>query len=713
MKNKIYGFMVFAFFMTSGSLLAKQQPTPEKKPSVLRKKILKNNCAVIKHKAPSCIHPVPGKKPLAPKVLSKAQNKPQNKLLAQGSRSTNKKSRPQPARNSDGSVVGIMPLPSSSIPFRFSKDEKYVLGEFSGLPIIYDLAGNMYRTLSRGLIPSSTKVGITGWAADGGPLCGISITSEGVVRAVVWLDEDSDPVEVYDLANPSRNVFATDIMSSSTSSNVVFVGHTDTGTDANAFVYKDDGSGGVMSYLPNLGSYSLATSITQDGKLIAGTSSTDGEESFGVFWINDGATIGMVSSSMSEALDMTPQASKIVGKNSDNLYGVARLTSFTNTSVPVYTMETIPSLTPNLLSGTSKSISSNGKTVVGEYTSMDASTFSSSKKPFIYTNSGGLLSTQAWFMQNGVQISDPGAVTVSGINERGTTLLVQDEDDTTFLLTIPQGPAGPDGPEGPVGPQGPTGPQGPQGVQGPIGLDGPQGFTGPQGPIGITGDQGPTGPQGPQGADGPRGFDGLQGPEGDIGPQGPIGPEGDVGEMGDTGPQGATGPQGPTGPEGPEGDIGATGPTGPQGFQGPDGPTGPEGPEGIQGPEGVQGPQGEDGFQGFMGPQGVQGDIGIDGIKGVQGFQGLAGATGIQGIVGEKGITGPEGDVGPAGPDGGVRREPEPSQSILRPSYQMPRTVKRRKSRQIAPSFHRKVPHASPVKKVSRRRISQKVSQED
>jgi hypothetical protein len=124
----------------------------------------------------------------------------------------------------------------------------------------------------------------------------------------------------------------------------------------------------------------------------------------------------------------------------------------------------------------------------------------------------------------------------------------------------------------------------PQGVAGPTGAQGMAGATGPTGGIGSIG---PTGATGSAGAAGVAGVTGVAGPTGAAGVAGAVGatgPTGAAGAAGATGAAGVTGATGATGAAGPTGLPGATGPTGATGSGGPTGATGTTGVFGSTGP---------------------------------------------------------------------------------------------------------------------------------
>ena len=217
----------------------------------------------------------------------------------------------------------------------------------------------------------------------------------------------------------------------------------------------------------------------------------------------------------------------------------------------------------------------------------------------------------------------------------GEYLVLYQNSDTDFAVSISSGSHGAPGPAGPAGPMGL---QGSAGAEGSRGERGWRGDPGPQGPPGAAGNDGkgieilgfyataaellaahPSGTpgecylvgvpghlycwnkeqstwvdggvvQGPAGAQGPAGVQGAEGPQGAAGVPGPVGPAG------------APGPSGASGPAGPAGQNGASGPAGPQGLQGP------QGPQGLQGPQGSHGDRGLQGEQGPAGPPG-EGDL--------------------------------------------------------------------------------------------------------
>lgn len=69
----------------------------------------------------------------------------------------------------------------------------------------------------------------------------------------------------------------------------------------------------------------------------------------------------------------------------------------------------------------------------------------------------------------------------------GALRLVEDHDECRAgEQQVTWSVAGPEGPAGPAGPQGEPGPAGPQGEPGPAGPAGPQGEPGPQGPAGVS-----------------------------------------------------------------------------------------------------------------------------------------------------------------------------------------------------------------------------------
>ncbi|MEO7253402.1 MAG: hypothetical protein ABIZ83_04070 [Casimicrobium sp.] len=175
----------------------------------------------------------------------------------------------------------------------------------------------------------------------------------------------------------------------------------------------------------------------------------------------------------------------------------------------------------------------------------------------------------------------------------------------------------------------------PQGVAGPTGAQGTAGVTGPTGAIGLAGSTGATGSIGPTGSSGIAGATGSFGPTGATGTPGPTGlagatgPVGIAGSTGATGAQGASGIAGPTGAVGIAGSAGPTGSAGSTGIAGATGPTGPTGPIGLVGVTGTQG---------AMGPTGVSGVPGIPGPMGPTGVTGATGATGPTGATGASGI---------------------------------------------------------------------------
>ena len=173
------------------------------------------------------------------------------------------------------------------------------------------------------------------------------------------------------------------------------------------------------------------------------------------------------------------------------------------------------------------------------------------------------------------------------------------EDNSSVITVVSQGPQGPQGIQGETGIGSATVSIGTTST-GNAGTDASVSNTGtgtaavlnftiPRGNTGLTG---PTGSQGSQG---------IQGETGETGPTGPTGPQGSQGLTGSTGPQGIQGETGPTGPTGPQGIQGATGNTGPQGIQGEKGDTGDTGSTGPQGPQGIQGVQGNTGATGAFG----------------------------------------------------------------------------------------------------------------
>lgn len=159
-------------------------------------------------------------------------------------------------------------------------------------------------------------------------------------------------------------------------------------------------------------------------------------------------------------------------------------------------------------------------------------------------------------------------------------------NSAAYVITTPQGVAGPTGAQGVAGVTGPTGVIGLPGSTGPTGSAGSTGIagvTGSQGPTGATGTAGPTGLAGTTGPAGMIGSTGATGAQGQAGATGPGGPTGFAGSAGIPGPTGPTGSTGPTGAAagGPTGVTGVTGATGPTGLTGATGATGATGPTGI------------------------------------------------------------------------------------------------------------------------------------
>lgn len=154
---------------------------------------------------------------------------------------------------------------------------------------------------------------------------------------------------------------------------------------------------------------------------------------------------------------------------------------------------------------------------------------------------------------------------------------------------------------------------------------------------GIKGDTGPEGPQGPQGVPGAQGPQGVAGPQGEQGVQGPKGDKGDPGEDGNNfavlGLYATMIDLFSAHPTGEKGDAYAVGTAKSNtiyiwdvdddtwkdigALQGPQGPQGEQGESGPQGQQGIQGPQGLQGIQGNPGPQGPQGEQGETGPAGV------------------------------------------------------------------------------------------------
>ena len=160
---------------------------------------------------------------------------------------------------------------------------------------------------------------------------------------------------------------------------------------------------------------------------------------------------------------------------------------------------------------------------------------------------------------------------------------------------------------------------------------------------------GPTGVQGTAGVTGPTGAVGLAGSTGATGSTGPTGNSGIAGATGSFGPTGATGTSGPTGLAGATGPVGIVGSTGAPGAQGAAGVAGPTGAIGIAGSTGPTGSAGSTGIAGVIGPTGPTGPIGLVGVTGTQGAMGPTGVSGVPGVPGPMGPTGATGATGAAG----------------------------------------------------------------